>query len=86
MSKTRQARRAAKSSAHLVAEGPHAPAKTAEKGTEELARETAGSMYVEYVSILCLVCLGGSVAVVSLGAPMVHFYRVTQLVLGLPVP
>jgi hypothetical protein len=84
--KTRSARRAAKANRNIVAEGPAAPVKSAEKGGEELVRQTRGSIFVEYLALLCLVTLGGSAALVSLGAPLVHYYRVTQLVLGLPVP
>jgi hypothetical protein len=84
--KTRSARRAAKASHKIVAEGPVAPVPSAEKGGEELARDSRGGIFVEYLALLCLVTLGGSAALVSLGAPLVHYYRVTQLVLGLPVP
>ncbi len=89
--KTRNARRAAEATRELVAEGaaaegPGAPAQSKENGGEELAGETRGSVFVEYLALLCLVTLGGSAALVSLGAPLVHYYRVTQLVLGLPVP
>ena len=82
--KTRSARRAAKASRGIVAEG--SAVRSAQNGGEELARHTRGSVFVEYLALLCLVTLGGSAALLSLGAPLVHFYRVTQLVLGLPIP
>ncbi len=84
--KTRSARRAGKATRNIVAEGPAAPIPSAENGGKELARSTRGGVFVEYLVVLCLVTLGGSAALVSLGAPLVHYYRVTQLVLGLPVP
>jgi hypothetical protein len=43
-------------------------------------------MFVEYLTLICVVILGGSAAVVSLGQPLVHLYRVAQLVVGLPIP
>jgi hypothetical protein len=52
----------------------------------ELARETRGAMFVEYVALLCLVTVGGAAAVVTLGAPLVALARFTQLVVGLPIP
>jgi hypothetical protein len=84
--KTRSARRAAKATRKIIAEGPAAPVKAAENGADELAKQTRGSVFVEYLALLCLVTLGGSAALVSLGAPLIHYYRVTQLVLGLAIP
>ncbi len=81
--KTRTAKKASKAS---VAEGPRAPVSTTLKGASELARETRGAMFVEYLTLICVVILGGSAAVVSLGEPLVHLYRVAQLVVGLPIP
>lgn len=52
----------------------------------ELARETRGAMFVEYVALLCLVTVGGAAAVVTLGAPLVALARFTQLIVGLPIP
>jgi hypothetical protein len=52
----------------------------------ELARETRGAIFVEYVALLCLVTVGGAAAVVTLGAPLVALARFTQLVVGLPIP
>lgn len=85
--KTRSARRAAKATREIVAEGPAVPVvRSTENGAGELVAQTRGSVFVEYLALLCLVTLGGSAALVSLGAPLVHYYRVTQLVLGLPIP
>lgn len=81
--KTRKASKAAEAS---VTEGPAAPFKPTLKGMSELARETRGAMFVEYITLICVVILGGSAAVVSLGEPLVHLYRVAQLVVGLPIP
>lgn len=52
----------------------------------ELARESRGAIFVEYVALLCLVTVGGAAAVVTLGAPLVALARFTQLVVGLPIP
>jgi hypothetical protein len=82
--KTRMASKARKAS---VAEGPRSPKKaTSIKGASELAAETRGAMFVEYLTLICVVILGGSAAVVSLGEPLIHLYRVAQLVAGLPIP
>lgn len=51
-----------------------------------LARDSRGAIFVEYVALLCLVTVGGSAAVVTLGAPLVALARFTQLVVGLPIP
>ena len=81
--KTRKAGKAAKA---IAAEGPRASATVTTKGASELVRETRGAMFVEYLTLICVVILGGSAAVVSLGQPLVHLYRVAQLVVGLPIP
>lgn len=81
--KTRKASKAVKAS---VTEGPAAPQTATTKGASELVRETRGAMFVEYLTLICVVILGGSAAVVSLGQPLVHLYRVAQLVVGLPIP
>ncbi len=88
MTKTRSGVRA---SAETVAEGPGAPLNLMKrlrfvKGASELGSETRGAIFVEYLTLICVVILGGSAAVVSLGQPLVHLYRVAQLVVGLPVP
>ena len=56
------------------------------RGAGELAHETKGAIFVEYVALLLLVTVGGAAAVVSLGAPLVALARFTQLVIGLPIP
>lgn len=85
---TTKTRKAGKASKASVAEGPRAvqTAAATTKGGEELVRETRGAMFVEYLTLICVVILGGSAAVVSLGQPLVHLYRVAQLVVGLPIP
>ena len=88
MTKTRSA---VKVSGDVVAEGPSKPFSLVKrlsmiKGWSELSDETRGAMFVEYLTLICVVILGGSAAVVSLGQPLVHYYRVAQLVVGLPVP
>ena len=88
-SKTRQATKARTVPTDIVAEGPsgaRAARATDTRDPSELVRETRGAMFVEYLTLICVVILGGSAAVVSLGTPLVHYYRVAQLVLGLPVP
>jgi hypothetical protein len=81
--KTRKAGKASKASA---AEGPSAVLSVTTKGAQELVGETRGAMFVEYLTLICVVILGGSAAVVSLGQPLVHLYRVAQLIVGLPIP
>jgi len=79
-------RRAAKAAKAIISEGPTAAMTTSLKGVFELGRETRGAIFVEYLTLVCVVILGGSAAVVSLGQPLVHLYRVTQLIVGLPIP
>ncbi len=72
-----------------AAEGPTArPGSSAltVRGFFDLGADTRGAMFVEYLTLICVVILGGSAAVVSLGEPLVHLYRVAQLVVGLPIP
>jgi hypothetical protein len=84
---TTKTRKAARASKAIVSEGPGAPWKRkAVKGASELATETGGAAFVEYITLICVVILGGSAAVVSLGVPLVHMYRVAQLIVGLPIP
>ncbi|MBX7190616.1 MAG: hypothetical protein K1X94_01075 [Sandaracinaceae bacterium] len=51
-----------------------------------LGRATRGAAFVEYVILLCLVVVGGSTALYSLGLPLVRMARFSQFVLGLPIP
>lgn len=51
-----------------------------------LASDSRGAIFVEYVALLTLVTVGGSAAVVTLGAPLVALARFTQLFVGLPIP
>jgi hypothetical protein len=51
-----------------------------------LGRATQGAAFVEYVILLCLVVVGGSTALYSLGLPLVRMARFSQFVLGLPIP
>lgn len=88
---TTKTRSSLRASTDVVAEGPARPLNlmkrfTFVKGASELGGETRGAIFVEYLTVLCVVILGGSAAVVSLGQPLVHLYRVAQLVVGLPVP
>jgi hypothetical protein len=52
----------------------------------ELARSKRGVVFVEYVALLCLVTVLGSVAVVGLGVPLLTLYRYAQMILSLPIP
>ncbi len=51
-----------------------------------LGRATRGVAFVEYVILLCLVVVGGSTALYSLGLPLMRMARFSQFVLGLPIP
>lgn len=48
--------------------------------------DTAGSTSVEYAVVLCLVTLGGALAVAALGPSLIERFRLVQLLIGLPVP
>jgi hypothetical protein len=51
-----------------------------------LGQAARGVAFVEYVILLCLVVVGGSTALYSLGVPLVRMARFSQFVLALPVP
>lgn len=51
-----------------------------------LGRATRGAVFAEYAILLCLVVVGGSTALYSLGLPLVRMARFSQFVLGLPIP
>lgn len=51
-----------------------------------LGRAERGVAFAEYVVLLCLVVVGGSTALYSLGLPLVRMARFAQFVLGLPIP
>lgn len=45
-----------------------------------------GTVFVEYVVILTVVSLGASVALISLGVPLLNLFSYQQTVLSLPFP
>jgi hypothetical protein len=51
-----------------------------------LARSKKGVVFVEYVALLTLVTVLGSIAVVGLGIPLLTLYRYAQMILSLPIP
>ena len=51
-----------------------------------LASSTSGVIFVEYVAVLTLVTVIGSVSVVGLGVPLLRLYRFAQMILSLPIP
>ncbi len=57
-----------------------------ENEVQELLEDESGVAYVEYVILLSLVTVLGSVAVFSVGLPFFTTYRFTQLLVALPFP
>jgi len=51
-----------------------------------LAADTEGSTFVEYLIVLTTVSLLGSFAIVMVGVPFLHTFRYAQFVLTLPIP
>jgi hypothetical protein len=51
-----------------------------------LARETDGSIFAEYTTLLVLVTLGAAAATVSLGIPLIQYYRYVQMIIVVPFP
>jgi hypothetical protein len=51
-----------------------------------LIEDTGGVAYVEYVTLLVLVTLVGSVAVAAVGVPMLRTFQFAQLMLSMPLP
>ncbi len=45
-----------------------------------------GAITLEYVVVLCLVSLVGALAVAALGIPLLESFRLSQLLITLPVP
>jgi Flp pilus assembly pilin Flp len=52
----------------------------------ELAGDTEGAVFVEYVTLLTLVAIGAAAATVALGVPLLRLYRYIQMVIALPFP
>ena len=57
-----------------------------EEEVRELLEDVSGVAYVEYIILLSLVTVLGSVAVFSVGLPFFTTYRFTQLLVALPFP
>jgi Flp pilus assembly pilin Flp len=57
-----------------------------ENEVRELLEDESGVAYVEYIILLSLVTVLGSVAVFSVGLPFFTTYRFTQLLVALPFP
>ena len=57
-----------------------------DRGWGSLLRETRGVAYVEYVTLLLLVTIGGAVAIFSLGVPLLQTFRYAQVVIAMPIP
>jgi hypothetical protein len=51
-----------------------------------LATQTEGAIFVEYTTLLILVTLGASAATLTLGIPLLRFYRYVQMVIAVPFP
>jgi hypothetical protein len=51
-----------------------------------LAYPTEGSIFVEYTTLLMLVTLGAAAATVSIGVPLVQYYRYVQMIIVVPFP
>ena len=52
----------------------------------ELIEDESGVVFVEYIILLSLVTVLGSVALFSVGLPFFTTYRFTQLLVALPFP
>lgn len=57
-----------------------------DRRNRNLIGETGGVAYVEYVTLLALVTVIGSVAVYSVGLPLLQTFRYAQAILAMPVP
>jgi len=51
-----------------------------------LLADAGGSTYVEYLTLLAVVALVGSTAIVALGLPLLRTFRFAQAILTLPIP
>lgn len=57
-----------------------------QRNLRQLARDTSGAAFVEYVVVLLLVTVISAAATFSLGAPFVDYYRFAQTILSMPFP
>ncbi|MEM1418825.1 MAG: hypothetical protein AAGH15_28275 [Myxococcota bacterium] len=71
--------------AALVPAAPASPGKPA-RSLADLRRSEEGVAYAEYVTIVLLVGIGVSAALIGVGIPLLRAYRLTQIFLGAPVP
>jgi len=51
-----------------------------------LAYQTEGSIFAEYTTLLVLVTIGAAGATVSLGIPLIQYYRYVQMIIVVPFP
>ncbi len=58
----------------------------AENRKSGLTRNDRGAVFVEYITVLCLVTLVGAAAVAALGLPLLRLFRYVQAVILLPIP
>lgn len=53
---------------------------------QSLTRDTRGVAFTEYLVLMTVVTILGSVAVVGIGVPMLRTFRYAQLMLSIPLP
>ncbi len=51
-----------------------------------LAQETEGTIFAEYTTLLVLVTLAAAGATLTLGLPLLRFYRYVQMIIAVPFP
>jgi Flp pilus assembly pilin Flp len=53
---------------------------------QDLAADTSGAAFVEYVVVMLLVSVISAAATYSLGRPFVDYYKFAQTILSVPFP
>lgn len=51
-----------------------------------MVRDSRGSAYVEYLTLLAVVTLAGAAAIAALGLPLLRLFRYAELLIALPIP
>ena len=69
-----------------VLEGSREEVRESSQDGRSLATDEAGVAYVEYIVLVLLVGILVAAAIMALGIPLLEHFRMTQSLLGAPIP
>jgi Flp pilus assembly pilin Flp len=69
-----------------VTPAPHGAGRRLARSARALAQDTRGAASVEYVIVLCLVCVGAALATAALGPRLLERYVYQRSILLSPIP